>query len=105
MRSVTTRSPESSVVSVWPGKKELAAIGIAVRARAPLAGAALAVAARPAAVAPRSAVAAAVAPSAAHRGVAGADRLQLLLGLPGDVRVLGEAEADAAALLVDLHDA
>ena len=50
-----------------------------------------------AAVAARPAVAAAVA--AAHRRVAGADRLQLLVGLAGDVRVVGEAQADAAALL------
>src|SRR6185503_16699620 len=106
MRSVTTRSPESRVVSVCSGNPGLAPVGIAVGARAPLGPAALAgVPARPAAVAARPAVAAAVAPAAAHRRVAGADRLQLLLGLAGDVRVLGEPQADAPALLVHLHDA
>src|SRR4051812_17019397 len=101
MRSVTTRSPESSVVSVCSGKRGLAPVGIAIgtRSRRAVAPAAAAVAARPAAVAARRAIAAAVAPAAAHRRVAGADRLQLLLGLAGDVRVLGEPQADAAALL------
>ena len=66
MCSVTTRSPESSVVSLCSGRA-LAALGIAVAARAPLAVAvapsAAAVAARPAAVAvaARPAVAAAAA--------------------------------------------
>src|SRR5215213_9283108 len=97
MCSVTTRSPESSVVSLCSGSV-LTALGIAVAARAPLAVAPAAVAARAPAVAARPAVA----PVAA---AAGADGGELLLGLPGDLRVLGEAQADAAALLVDLDDA
>ena len=36
---------------------------------------------------------------------AGADAGQLLVGLAGDLRVLGEAQADAAALAVDLDHA
>src|SRR5215211_3248557 len=79
IRSVTTRSPESSVVSRWPGRAptKLAAVRVAVAARAPLAAAA----------------------------VPAADRHELRLGLAQDVRVLGEPQADAAALLVDLDDA
>src|SRR5215218_2453335 len=110
MRSVTTRSPDSSVVSVCSGTRRgrLPAIGIAVGARrAPLAVTvavtAAAFAARPTAVAPRPVPAAAVATAAA--AVAGADGQELVLRLPGDVRVLGEAQADAATLLVDLDDA
>src|SRR5215218_5879723 len=91
MCSVTTRSPESSVVSLCSGRT-LTALGVAVTARPPLAVAVAAVAARPVA-------AAAAVPAAA------ADRRQLLLGLADDVGVLGEAQADAAALLVDLDDA
>src|SRR5829696_8611167 len=71
MCSVTTRSPESSVVSRWAGN--------------PLAAVRVAVAAVPA--------------------TAAADRRELLLALADDVGVLGEAQADAAALLVDLDDA
>src|SRR5215218_8769601 len=95
MCSVTTRSPESSVVSLCSGRT-LTALGVAVTARPPLAAA---VAAWPAAVAARPVAAAAAVPAAA------ADRRQLLLGLADDVGVLGEAQADAAALLVDLDDA
>src|SRR4051812_41342033 len=75
----------------------LAAVGVAVAARrAPLAVA-------PAA--PAVAAAAAVAVAAAARAAvaataAGADRGQLLDGLAGNLRVLGEAQADAAALAV-----
>src|SRR6185436_2901707 len=72
--SVTTRSPESSVVSLCSGRA-LAAVGVAVAARAPVAvPAAAAVAARPTA---RAVAAAAV----AHARVAGADGRELLLGL------------------------
>src|SRR5215204_2266156 len=99
MCSVTTRSPESSVVSLCSGRT-LTALGVAVTARPPLAVAVAAVAARPAAVAARPVAAAAAVPAAAA-----ADRRQLLLGLADDVGVLGEAQADAAALLVDLDDA
>src|SRR5215218_10210861 len=98
MCSVTTRSPESSVVSLCSGRT-LTALGVAVTARPPLAVAVAAVAACPAAVAARPVAAAAAVPAAA------ADRRQLLLGLADDVGVLGEAQADAAALLVDLDDA
>src|SRR5918997_4098856 len=102
MCSVTTRSPESSVVSLCSGS-ELPAVGIAVAARAPVA-----VAPAAAAVAPRAAVAVAapLAPAAvAHRRVAGADGGELVLRLARDVRVGREAQADPAALLVDLDDA
>src|SRR5215207_7848731 len=110
MCSVTTRSPESSVVSRCSGRSVVpvaaahdrnhsAPLGIAVAARASLAvtAATAAVAARAPAVAARPAVAAVAA--------AGADGRELLLGLAGDLRVLGEAQADAATLLVDLDDA
>src|SRR3954452_888652 len=73
--------------------------GVGVRARGAGAGAA------PAAVGVPPAATRTVAAAAAHRRVAGADGGELLLGLAGDVGVLGEAQADAAALLVDLDDA
>src|SRR5215218_6807294 len=98
MCSVTTRSPESSVVSLCSGRT-LTALGVAVTARPPLAVAVAAAAASPAAAAARPVAAAAAVPAAA------ADRRQLLLGLADDVGVLGEAQPDAAALLVDLDDA
>src|SRR5215216_6692653 len=80
MCSVATRSPESSSVMRWSGKRPaLAAVRIAVTARPALA----------------------VAAAAAAR----ADRDQLLDGLARDLRVLGEAQADAAALAVDLDHA
>src|SRR5215218_7549998 len=95
MASVTTRSPESSVVSLCSGRA-LVAVGIAVAARAPVAVAAsAALAARATAVTARAAVSAATA----------ADGRELLDRLAGDVGVDGEAQADAAALLVDLDDA
>src|SRR5829696_8191300 len=108
MTSVTTRSPESSSVRRCSGNGPLAAVRVPVRARAALAAApAVAVAPAPAAavaaaasVTARPAVAAVAAPAAA-----GADRRQLLDGLAGDLGVLGEAQADAAALAVDLDDA
>src|SRR3954471_18751780 len=108
MTSVTIRSPESSSVRRCSGKARaaaLAAVGVAVGARPALAATAAAVAVAPApasavaaaaAVTPRPAVAAAVAAAAA----AGADAGELLDGLAGDLRVLGEAQPDAPALAV-----
>src|SRR5215204_537545 len=87
MTSVTTRSPDSSSVRRCSGNVPLAAVRVPIRARAALAAG--------------PAVAAVAAPAAA----AGADRRQLLDGLAGDLGVLGEAQADAAALAVDLDDA
>src|SRR6476469_5220904 len=120
MRSVTTRRPPSSVVSrcpspgatgsVAPGVGTgcslglLATLGVApaaaTRAVTRAAGAAVAAVApavAAAALTARAAVAAA-ASAAAHRG-------ELVGGLAGDVGVLGEAQADAAALAVDLDHA
>src|SRR3954469_23611546 len=91
MDSVTTRTPESS-------SENLGAVRVPPRAPARAAGAA-ATAVPPAAAAP------AVAGGAAAVAAAGADRGQLLDGLAGDLRVLGEAQADAAALAVDLDHA
>ena len=70
----------------------------------PRAAAVAAAVAAPAAVArgrapPRSRRAAAAA------AAAGDDGRELLVGLAGDRRVVGEAQADAAALTVDLDDA
>src|SRR6476469_9870820 len=118
MRSVTTRRPPSSVVSRWPSPVAtgsvatgvgtgcslglLATLGVTAAAaaravtRAAGAAAAVALAVAAAALATRAAVAAASA--AAHRG-------ELVGGLAGDVGVLGEAQADAAALAVDLDHA
>src|SRR4051794_7255964 len=115
MASVTIRSPESSSVKRWPGMV-LPAVRVAVAARgarrtvavAPTAAAVTATVAAAAvavAVAAAAARATVTAAAAAHRRVARADRGELLLGLAGDLRVLGEAQADAAALLVDLDDA
>src|SRR3954468_13084610 len=112
MTSVTIRSPESSSVRRCSGKARaaaLAAVRVAVGARPALAATAAAVAVAPApasavaaaaAVTPRPAVAAAVAAAAA-----GADAGPLLDGLAGDLRVLGQAQADAPALAVDLDHA
>src|SRR3954469_16870633 len=121
MCSVTTRTPDSSSVrrcSSCTAGGASAALGIAVDAAAVAraAGAArLAVAAR-AAVAVAVAAAARAAVAAAARAAvtvaagaaavaAGAHRGELLLGLAGDVPVVGEAQADAAALAVDLDHA
>src|SRR6185295_10597069 len=92
--------------------RQLVAVRIAIRARAALAaatGPAVAVAPAPAAavaaaasVTARAAVAAVAAPATA---AAGADAGQLLDGLAGDLRVLGQAQADAPALAVDLDHA
>src|SRR3954447_22716959 len=95
-------------------RPQLSAIGVAVPTRgartvaiavAPPTAAAVAVAVAPAAAAVAAAAARAGAAAAAHRRVAGADRDELLGALAGDVRVVGEPQADAAALLVDLDHA
>src|SRR5215208_748173 len=84
MCSVATRSPESTSVMRWSGKYPgLATVRVPVAARPPLA----------------------VAVAAAAPAAARADRGQLLDGLAGDLRVLGEAQADPAALAVDLDHA
>src|SRR3954468_16269309 len=87
--SVTIRTPESSSVS-------LGAVRVPPSAPARAAGAA------PAAVPPVAAAVAAVAAGGAAVAAAAADGGQLLGGLAGDVGVVGEAQADAAALAVDL---
>src|SRR4051794_41025254 len=98
MRSVTTRTPESSSVIRCSSSTYLVAVPAAAVARAArAAGAAVAVAAAAVAIPARAAVAAA--PAAA------ADGRELLDRLAGDLRVLGEAQADAAALAVDLDHA
>src|SRR4051812_46964044 len=94
--SVTTRTPESRTVSLWSARA-LAPAGVAVSraARAP-----------PSAVAATAATSAvAVAAVTARAAATAADGRKLLDGLAGDLRVLGEAQADAAALAVDLDDA
>src|SRR4051812_7317498 len=102
--------PTSS--SVWGGgdvPPHLAAVGVAIAARGAVtvtAAVAIAAAARPAVTVPAAASRAPVAATAAAHGrVTRADGGELLLGLAGDLGVLGEAQADAAALLVDLDDA
>src|SRR6478609_2016172 len=109
--SVTTLTPESSSVLRCSGLKSRRPASIALTpvtrpARAATRSAGAALAAPPAvgalaAVAGRPAVA--VARSAA--APAGPDAGELLDGLARDVRVLGEAQADAAALAVDLDHA
>src|SRR5258707_14012171 len=103
-RSVTTLTPESSVVIRWSDRP--------VRLSASVAVAAMTRAARPAiAVAPPATALGATtvggrAPLAtAPSPAACADPRELLDGLAGDVRVVGEAQADAAALAIDLDDA
>src|SRR4051794_19802331 len=103
MCSVTIRTPESSSVrrcSSCTPRTLLAAVGARAMARAARTAAA---AVAPSAVAPRAAIApatraAAVAPTAADGGV-------LLGGLAGDLGILGQTQADPAALPVDLDDA
>src|SRR5687767_11448798 len=101
MTSVAIRSPDGSSVILWAGRA-LAPVGVPVAARRALA---VPVAPAAAAVATVAAPAAAAALAAAAVTAAAADRGQLLLGLAGDVRVLGQAQADAAALAVDLDHA
>src|SRR5579875_3201820 len=117
-RSLTTRTPESSVVMLcstlttrawWRSPRP--SVAIARVARAP--GPAVAVAPRTrSALAPfatvrgRAAALARGTPAAgAPAAAAGADARELLDGLAGDVRVVGEAQADAAALAIDLDHA
>src|SRR5438270_12664244 len=100
-RSVTTRTPLSSVAIRCSSLNRRSTLVAAV-ARA--ARAALAVAARSPlrALAP---VAAAATVTGASAAPAGADADELLDGLAGDVRVVGQPQADAAALAVDLDHA
>src|SRR5215212_3802007 len=98
MRSVTTRTPESSSVIRCSSSNLIPVAAGAVARAAGAARAALAVAVATAAVAVTARAAVAAAPAAA-------DRRELLDGLAGDLRVLGEAQADAAALAVDLDHA
>src|SRR3954449_3742974 len=112
MCSVTIRTPESSSVRRWS-----VPLGVTVAAVPRAAGAARAVAAVAApvaaaavvAVAARAAVTVAAAVPARAAAVAaaatGADGGQLLGGLAGDIGVLGQAQADPAALAVDLDHA
>src|SRR4051812_45901509 len=81
-----------------------AAVRIAV-ARAPAAATVAPAAIAPAAVASAAAPVAVPARAAVAPAPAGADRGQLLDGLSGHGRVGGEAQADAAALAVDLDHA
>src|ERR1700739_4671130 len=101
-RSVTTRTPPGSVLSLCCGS----AISAGPVTRA--AGAALAAAwAVWTAVAGRATLATALAASASPAtatGAAGADLRQLLHALAGDVGVLGQAQPDTAALAVDLDN-
>src|SRR4051812_3617062 len=111
MCSVTIRTPESSSVRRWS-----VPLGVTVAAVPRAAGAARAVAAVAApvaaaavvAVAARAAVTVAAVPARAAAVAAaatGADGGQLLDGLAGDLGVLGQAQADPAALAVDLDHA
>src|SRR5215207_676371 len=113
MCSVTILTPDSNSVrrcsAVTPGRRS-AALGVGVHAAAVAratgaARAAVAIAARAAiavAIAARAAVA--LAPRAAAVAAA-AHRRELLGRLAGDLRVLGQAQPDAAALAVDLDHA
>src|SRR3954449_6169424 len=94
--SVTTRTPESSSVSLGSVRVPPSAAARAARAAA---------SAVPAVAATVAAAAAAVAPAPAAVRAARADRRQLLGRLAGHVGVVGQAQADAAALAVDLDDA
>ena len=106
MCSVATRSPLSSSVIRWFGQGASRARGPGRRAsgaargrdRGPAAAAAAAAAVAVAVAAAAAAVPAATAAAAADRG-------ELLDGLAGDVGVLGQAQADAPALAVDLDHA
>src|SRR5829696_4831954 len=102
MDSETTRTPDPSSVRRCSGST-LPALGVATRAaavpRAPRAARARIAVALAAAVAVPAHARAAVAAAAR------ADARQVLGGLAGDLRVLRQAQADAAALAVDLHHA
>src|SRR5436305_247371 len=99
MCSVTTRTPESSVEISCPVMSSGSAITVTRASRAagsPVALAAAAAAARPGRT-PGTAVAAATASAAPA-----ADGRELLDRLPGDVGIVGQAQADPAPLTVDL---
>src|SRR5215211_5368523 len=104
--SVTTRAPESRVVSRAASVKAVllawSAIRVAVARPVPVALAPASAAV--ATAAPVAAPSTAVAPVAAAALVAGAHGGQLLGGLALDLRVVGEPEPDAAALAVHLDD-
>src|SRR5829696_6362234 len=108
--SVTTRTPESRVVSragsvtagLLAGGGALAVrVAVAARRAVPVARTAVAVAASAASLAPAAAAVAAVAAPAL---VAGAHGRQLVRALARDLRVVREPEADAAALGIHLDD-
>src|SRR5437763_8138915 len=104
IRSDTTRRPEPSSVT-W-GRSGVTRSSAAIASVVAVAAVALA-AVTPASVASATptAVAAAAPRAVAAALVAGPDRGQLLGGLAGDLRVVGQPEADPAALLVDLDHA
>src|SRR3954462_10599453 len=123
IRAVTTRTPESSTVSSWPcstasacfsansgGRSWLATLRVAPRARAVARAtratrSAVALAVAPVAPATVAAVTAIAAVTAALGAAGGGQRGQLLDRLARDVGVLGQAQADAPALAVDLDHA
>ena len=95
---MTTRTPlSSSLTSYSVGQMPFGSGSVATRA--PLA---VAAAATVASAATTVAAAATVAAAPAAAVVTGADRSQLLRRLAGDRRVVGEPQADPAALAVDL---
>src|SRR5271166_3758756 len=108
MRSVTTRTPDSSVVIRCSACKARASIAVAAMTGAPRAALALAPPAAARALIARAlaAVAArALARTARAARSAGAHARELRGRLARDVRVVGQAQADAAALAVDLDHA
>src|SRR4051812_46332369 len=103
MTSVATRSPpSSSVIRCWA--MVLVPVRVPVAARAPVT-VTLTVTVAPAAAVTPAAVTAVTAVAATATAAAGADAGQVLDRLAGDLRVLGTAQADAAALAVDLDHA
>src|SRR4051812_39577780 len=103
MASVTIRAPESRVVRRCD--KRLAALGIPIAPGATVTAAAVAPAVPVAPVATRAVAARAAVAAAARATVARAHGGELLGGLAGDVRVLGQPQADPPALAVDLDHA
>src|SRR5437764_11642410 len=104
--SVTTRTPESSSVSLCsgPAKRWLALVARVIGARAVPAAAVAPVASASAAAAAVATTTAVTAASAATT-IAGADGGELLGGLAGDLGILGQSQPDPAALAVDLDHA
>src|SRR3954454_24541208 len=98
--SVTTRTPESRTLSLCSVRSS-APVGIAVTRAARAAPSAVTAAAAAAAAIAAVAVRALAALSAATA----ADRDELVLRLADDLGILGQAQADAAALAVDLDHA